>query len=160
MLVIFVYRKRENGLGAFVQAIYPYLFLVFASTVFCREPGEIISIRLIPFRSYYEAIVKGRDAIWASCLYNILMLMPVGVCLPFLSDDKTVRPVLERNTVLIGILISLSIETAQLVLKRGTFEIDDLIHNTFGVWLAWFVMRKIEDLRKKHSNEIDNSIEQ
>lgn len=156
MFAVLVYRKRQCGVKALAQGVYPYLFLVFASTVFCRSVRDSVSIRIIPLYSYYEAVFIGRDAMWASCFYNIIMLMPVGICFPFLNNQGDRR--IEVNPVFIGFLISLTIEITQLVLKRGTFEIDDLLHNTFGVWLGWFFIQKIEDLRKKHSDEIDNSI--
>jgi glycopeptide antibiotics resistance protein len=55
--------------------------------------------------------------------------------------------------ILIGFLISLTIEILQLVTKRGLFEFDDIFHNTLGVaigelgyWIWWKVRRsKVEE---------------
>ena len=65
----------------------------------------------------------------AQILLNILLLSPVGLLMPAFVKRKW--PV-----VLFGFCFSLLIETLQLVLRRGYFETDDLIHNTLGVAIA------------------------
>ncbi|WP_207706695.1 VanZ family protein [Acetobacterium tundrae] len=44
----------------------------------------------------------------------------------------------KRNTViLLGFLISVSVECLQLITKTGIFEWDDIIHNTIGVIVGY-----------------------
>ena len=48
-----------------------------------------------------------------------------------------------------GLSVSFCIEFLQLVLKRGLFEWDDMIHNTLGVYLGCWICKKIMDVCKK-----------
>jgi glycopeptide antibiotics resistance protein len=113
--------------------------------------------------------VWGESLFWED-IFNVFMLLPIGVLLPIVSRNG--RRNLESNKsveesgaaesdvesgvessktgsgriILIGFLISLTIEILQLVTKRGLFEFDDIFHNTLGVaigelgyWIWWKV---------------------
>ena len=73
-------------------------------------------------------------------LGNVIWFIPMGYY--FVQRKKL--PVLQ--TVLIGFLVSLLIETLQYVLGTGVSELDDLILNTFGCMtgalLAWAANRQ------------------
>ncbi|WML44558.1 VanZ family protein [Neobacillus sp. PS3-40] len=87
---------------------------------------------------------------------NILMLMPLGFFMPILWGK------FERleNTIMIGFLVSLSVECLQfleLLLGLGmtrTVDIDDVICNVLGTFLGYFIYKLIITLlgkRKKAS---------
>ncbi len=82
--------------------------------------------------------------------YNLLLLMPLGFYLPVLFGKRGLVSV-----ALAGFLLSLGIETAQLVLSAGgwirprTFNVDDLILNTAGAVLGWVMYRLLADRRMK-----------
>ena len=54
--------------------------------------------------------------------------MPAGILLPFIFNKK----IRWWQGLLVGVLISSGIESLQLILCRGLFEFDDIIHNSFG----------------------------
>ncbi len=123
-----------------VSILLPYLFLVLAATVLARVPAEKIRLLLQPFWSYVEIRKGGMKGtnIAKEVVLNILMLMPIGLLLPVLGFRF-------RSVVFSGMAFSCLIEGLQLVTKRGYFEIDDIIHNTFGVvigFLIWMLFRK------------------
>ena len=66
--------------GAVVILVF-YLVLVFASTVFGREPGQAYRYELTLFWSYRE-IMAGRTKLIAENFWNVMMLLPVGALLP------------------------------------------------------------------------------
>lgn len=79
-------------------------------------------------------------------LGNILWFVPFGFLAPLIFEKLTFL-----KTALLGFAFSLAIESMQLVFKMGVFEIDDLILNTFGAILGYFVFsvfRKIIKINK------------
>lgn len=80
------------------------------------------------FSSYRAIFVEQNKEMLISVLQNILMLVPIGIMLPIVLKNKH-RFIL---SLLICFLFSLFIETCQLFLKSGFFELDDLFNNTLG----------------------------
>ena len=67
--------------------------------------------------------------------------------IPFkIVKDVYISHNLDKNVILIGFLISLSIEFTQLFLKRTT-DIDDLILNTLGVIIGLLISKRIKNKR-------------
>ncbi|MBU3091457.1 VanZ family protein [Clostridium sp. CF011] len=77
-------------------------------------------------------------------LGNTLLLFPFGLLLPILwrKFDNM------KNTILISFLFSLGIEIVQLLSYYvgnfgRSFDIDDIILNTFGAWIGYMFYKKI-----------------
>jgi glycopeptide antibiotics resistance protein len=163
------YRKRDKLTTAqsiALTLLTTYIFLVFASTVFSRTPTEDYSYELMPFWSYREIVKGAREShghVWGESLFwedifNVFMLLPIGVLLPIISGENGrksgEKSSIENRTktrpgriILIGFLISLTIEILQLVTKRGLFEFDDIFHNMFGVAigeLGYWIWQKVK----------------
>lgn len=103
------------------------LCLVYTSTVLSRTPDAGRGLALMPLWSYGEWL-QGNDVFLTYIVLNILMLLPIGVALYPIYGLK--------RTVLLGFAFSCFIECSQLLTGRGLFEIDDILHNTLGVWLG------------------------
>jgi glycopeptide antibiotics resistance protein len=75
------------------------------------------------------------------------MLLPMGILMPIFLKENRGKQAFGR-VVLMGFLLSLTIEILQLVTKRGMFEFDDLFHNTLGVaigcWIWWKVKNRFK----------------
>jgi len=67
---------------------------------------------------------------------NIILFLPVGLILPLLWQSGTTL----IQTAFSGFLLSLLIEISQLFNYRAT-DIDDLMMNTLGAVIGWFVYR-------------------
>lgn len=81
---------------------------------------------------------------------NVVAFIPVGVLLGSVFDKIKWLQVL-----LIGVLISLGIESLQFMLKRGFAEFDDVLHNSLGCWAGYGVVVGIFCLGKKwHTVEV------
>ena len=133
VLLIWCIRHHRMKVSQAVALFLLILFLeiVVASTILTRRPG-VRSYKLIPFWSWYGVIVEGDISLLSENFLNCLLLMPAGFLLPFICNHK-VR--LHRG-LLFGLFISSVIEICQLVLKRGLFEWDDIIHNSLGCMLG------------------------
>ena len=119
-----------------------YLLHVYGSTVFSRLPSTR-KYQLEVFWSWKEIIHPiGRLDLLLENILNIVMLLPIGIFLPLAYSKKIDWKV----GLLIGIGISFSIELLQLVLCRGLFEFDDIIHNSLGFLIGILISNRI--LRK------------
>ena len=66
---------------------------------------------------------------------NILLFLPLGYLLPFVSK-KLRNPFV---IMLIGFLCSLATEYAQFYTRLGTFQVDDLVCNTLGTLIGGII---------------------
>ena len=106
-----------------------YIAAVLWITLFSRIGGGYRGF-LLPFHSYVE-ILKGEWRPLLENIGNIALFIPLGVALKC-GGVKDVKKA--------GLLASLLIEVLQFTFALGTFECDDLIHNTLGAVIgAWCV---------------------
>lgn len=103
-----------------------FLAVVFSSTVFTRKVSPL-QFQLKLFWSWQIAF-EGNKEILLEILLNFLLLIPAGVLLPVIFH----RTIKLRHAWLIGVTISFTIEMLQLILRRGLFEWDDILHNSLG----------------------------
>lgn len=111
--------------------IVAFVVLALNKAVFSRAAKEEYQLNLRPFWSY-EAILNGRkDLIEEHCL-NVSVFIPLGMLIWVVLRRK-----LWWRALLFGCAVSLLIEVMQLVLKRGLFEFDDVMHNTLGCMIGY-----------------------
>ena len=108
-----------------------YIAAVLWITLFSRI-GDGYRGFLLPFHSYVE-ICKGEWRPLLENIGNVVLFIPLGVALKC-GGMKDVKKA--------GFFASLLIEVLQFTFALGTFECDDLIHNTLGAVIgAWCVGR-------------------
>ena len=100
-----------------------YVLILLFYTVLNRDPVTSGSVKLNLFWGYDNPT----EAIYRDNIRNILIFIPVGVLAGVAF--KKYRIV---KTLLVGLLVSLTIEFLQLIWSRGTFDVDDLFNNTLG----------------------------
>ena len=100
-----------------------YVFFILCSTVLFRDKAEEMHYFLQPFWSYTELYNRRI----AEIILNILMFIPIGF-----FGGAAIKKASVLKVTGIGCLLSLSIETLQLLTRSGIFNIDDIIHNTLG----------------------------
>lgn len=104
-----------------------------------------MQMNLVPFETialYIRAMVRGTinlEIAIANLLGNFLLFMPMGVYLPFIF--KKIRTLLDYVLYMIPVLMM--VELVQLLTKRGSFDIDDLILNLSGA-IVGFCLWKSE----------------
>ena len=82
-----------------------------------------------PFWSYKE-IVNGNRRILMEDIGNVLLFIPFGMAVALLSGLRT------GKAICLGLIFSLLIECCQWFFRLGSFEIDDLLHNTVGTGIG------------------------
>ena len=127
--------KRYNKIITVLFVFYLAAVLritVFRSTFTLQHLCQNGKIILTVFETYRSLLRQGD---WFSFTYlfvgNIIWFVPFGMYLQYMRKPKNLF-----YTALCGFLFSLLIETLQYVFGTGFSEVDDLILNTFGVWLG------------------------
>ena len=107
-----------------------YMYIVLASLVLIRKPGPAVMFQPRFLWSYIEILKGNRYLLWENAL-NILLFVPIGFLM------KMIRPKWKNwHIVVVGLVYSIVLELLQLVLHRGLFEFDDMLHNAAGVLLG------------------------
>lgn len=120
-----------------------YVFLLFSSTVIFRKASDgVYGYNFSPFWSYKVMQSGTRPDLLPEIIMNVVVFVPVGLLLGLLfQGERFVEKKAWLVVLLIGMGISLSIETMQLFLKRGLLELDDVIHNTFGCIIGYMLVK-------------------
>ncbi|WP_100075439.1 VanZ family protein [Chryseobacterium camelliae] len=125
--------------------IYPYtLFLLYLmlfgfGRIDARYPDP--ALRLEPVISTVQFMNSGlpKEYIVKIVLGNIIMFIPFGFLGWSFPGLRSLKSLL--FTFLSAIII---VEALQYFTRLGIFEVDDIILNTFGVFLGWKICRYIE----------------
>lgn len=105
------------------------LMLNFGGTDASRPANFIPFKTIIPYLFGYKGlIIAGINLVG-----NIVLLVPVGFILPFISPNIT-----WKKSLALAVAAGLIIEGLQVVLHVGIFDIDDVILNAFGVMLGFW----------------------
>ena len=102
-----------------------YLFVGMPTLQFMRFE---LSLTLIPFLPMMDDLKNS--------VLNIILFVPLGIMLPFLWKKYHTL----KATLLFGFGMSLAIELLQILTYRAT-DINDLIANTIGTVLGYFIFR-------------------
>lgn len=138
-----------------------YFLLICYFTIFAeslgRAPGDIIReprYNLVPFAEIRRFIVYrkqlGLRAFMLNVVGNVLAFVPCGFFLPVIS----VRCRRLSGCVLFGFLISFIIECTQLAFRAGSFDIDDMMLNTLGVFTGFILSSLLRHLAEKRRKKL------
>lgn len=132
-------------MGIYIAAL---IYFCFFSEAYGRNIiSEYYRYNLRPFHEIYRFFVYrnvvGFRAFAMNLFGNILIFMPFGCLLPAISVKRRKLISVVSN----AFFLSLIIETAQLLSKVGSFDVDDLILNTFGGMLGYVVFLIADRLR-------------
>lgn len=107
--------------------LFEYIALIYCSTVIFRTPVKNSELRQASIHSYVKIFEGGGFHIHPEMFINVLVFVPLGILL-----CSSFRKIKWWQALIIGMCISISIEVLQFVLRRGTSEVADVIHNTLG----------------------------
>ncbi len=150
-------RKHKRKFTAAIRlCFWLYIILLIYFLFFCERYGRAAvsgyRYNLIPFSEIGRYIrlrgVFGAELFLMNIIGNIAAFIPLGSCLPLMSDGYKDFWV----TVLNGFSITSCIETVQLIFKVGSFDIDDIILNVAGVAFGYALYKAAVFVRKKSSN--------
>ena len=140
------------GSVLFIIYVLLLIYFLFFSEAYGRvaEAEREYRYNLVPFveirRFWVYRDQLGLFALFTNIFGNVLGFVPLGCILPVICSKW-------RNGFLIilsGFGLSLCVETIQLITKVGCFYVDDMILNTLGAALGYFVFAVCDYLRRKH----------
>ena len=149
-------KKNKRKKSLYVVMFAAYLILLFYFLFFSEGLGRASTeaeyrYNLTLFREIKRFIeyrhVLGYQAVFLNVVGNVIAFMPFGFFLPRITRRKVGL----IFTVFSSGLFSLLVETIQLYSKAGSFDVDDLILNTFGGlcgYIVYFIIHKIRTSRK------------
>lgn len=139
------HQRIQLRIGVLV-ALGLYLAVVLYLAVFGREAGTNFRVQmdLLNFTKSYG--LEDLD----HAFLNVLAFLPLGILYPFLTPGLKGKTLAGMS---FGMLVTVLIETGQLVLHSGTCDIDDILCNTFGALLGAAVVCAL--LKVKHPNADD-----
>lgn len=134
---------------SFIIYLYVLAILLFFNRTGWTEITLIdyimLSSNFVPFKTismYIQAIFYGNmnlDIPIKNLFGNLFMFLPMGLYLPYFI--KRTKQVSVFSIVFLSILFL--IEFTQLLIRRGSFDIDDFILNTIGALIGFTIWKKL-----------------
>lgn len=121
-----------------------YIVFLLGGTLLCRDIGQSHRVEWRLFWSYKEIMNNPNVSIRFQMLYNVLIFIPWGAIVPRLFRVKS-----GSRVIINALAFSLFIETVQLILRLGLFELDDIYHNTVGAVLGYGMYRMFNKMKKE-----------
>lgn len=131
---------RVISVICFILYMIVLTYFLFLSDGFGRVSGyEDYRFNLVPLKEIVR-FVRYREnldffSVWINLQGNVFAFLPFGALIRWVINRK----VRWYQAVEYTFLFSLSVELLQLVTKVGVFDVDDLILNTFGGLLGFWV---------------------
>lgn len=133
----YLYYRKQQSEGKpriqmkklFLGALFiGYVVFVLELTMLGRGNSHFLQMNLHPFSDYVEAWNKYSLRDLQNGIFNIIMFIPMGILLPFISRKfKAFKWLL-----LVVVSSTLFIETYQTLSGAGLFELADIMNNTLG----------------------------
>lgn len=148
-------KHRHQKLGFVLFVLYLVLLTYFL--FFAEEMGRSPNIRaqysynLSLFKEIRRFIVYrhilGYQAVFLNIAGNVVAFMPFGFFLPVIWQ----RTKHWYTTTLLAFVVSFCIEVTQLVMRVGSFDVDDLFLNTVGAFAGYLVFCMLKGVWHKYS---------
>ena len=126
LIVTLGVRTFDNETHIVLNPIKTHILFIRSASIAFQENGLVGLWNRIGL--YYEKVLR-------TFLLNILLFIPLGYLLPL------VYTLFRRwwKVLLLGFSFSLLIETTQLLTGRGWFDASDLLHNSFGAIIGFWI---------------------
>ena len=130
--------------SCFILALMVYIACALYFAVLSRNMVSQSTIRLELFRGYFLPSGNG----WVDVLLNIVCFIPLGFLVGLIAKRYRVLMAL-----IVGLLMSLTIEFSQLIWQRGVFDLNDIFNNVVGSMIGGvmvvLIIWNLKTLKKK-----------
>lgn len=120
-----------------IFSAFIYISTILYVTIISREHSLCAEFVIIPFWSYYNAILGDKN-LFFEILKNIVLFFPLGVILYLLTKKI-------KLSLFCVVSLSVFVEILQLMTHRGLFEFDDIISNSIGGMMGITTIRFINN---------------
>lgn len=143
--------KHIQRLGGVLFILYmaALIYFLFFADDYGRNPAQEMRYNLVPFteirRFLMHRDVLGTRAVLLNLGGNILGFVPFGAIVPVMH--RKLRSFVKVAA--LGLFFSAGVEIIQLVTRRGSCDVDDVILNTAGAMIGYGIFAGVNGLRKK-----------
>lgn len=148
-------KKEYKVFKFFALAVYISFisYFGFIAKIAGRVKSDHIKINLLPFETIKMYLnINDFQSMIASIinlLGNLIVFMPIGAFVTlFIGVDNRFNKL--SLIFVAGLLFSFAVESIQLILSVGVFDVDDLILNTIGAILGWYLFKifiRVKEMR-------------
>lgn len=130
VLFVLLFKHKKINVIQLVDSLVfsAYVVFVLYYTVLGRYLQEEYTFQIYIYKSYKYLIEDFGPHSLRQVVMNIVMLIPFGFLMPSLINAKRKYLI----TLLSAMAFILFIESMQLIMQCGTFEVDDIINNLLG----------------------------
>ena len=114
-----------------------YILFILMETIIGRKTG-VGRVEMVPFWSYSHPELR------MEIVLNYILFIPLGCLLHLCFGERW-----GLKIVLIGFLLSATVELIQLIFNIGLFEFDDMIGNTIGCLIGAVIGKATRELKKR-----------
>ena len=144
-------KRQKLGWVLFLMYLCLLAYFMFFSESFGRtDTDRGYAYNLVPLKEitryfrYYRTL--GMPLFLINIVGNMVAFMPFGFFLPMIWK----RTDHWYTTTILSFVMSLCVETVQLVSRVGSFDVDDLLLNTVGGLLGFLGYRLLRGVWKRH----------
>lgn len=146
-------KRQKLGWVLFILYLCLLAHFMFFSESFGRtNTNREYAYNLVPLREIYRNFryyhILGSGFFLVNVVGNVAAFMPFGFILPIISR----RSRLWYNTVSFGFIFSMTLETLQILLRVGSFDVDDMILNTLGAAFGFVLYKFVQRQRVRYRN--------
>lgn len=144
---------RFYGRVLFIIYILVLVYFLFFFEKYGRTNLEQYRYNLVPFKEIRRFWVYRKQvgvlAAFLNLAGNVIGFVPFGFILPVM------HPNLKSGWLVgsLGFLLSLTVETMQLLFRVGCFDVDDLLLNTLGAIIGFLVFAVCDKWRKHYDRK-------
>lgn len=144
--------RRVISIVLFIVYIGVLVYFLFFAENMGRGTARDYSLNLIPFKEIKRFVLNrqtlGSKAVWVNLAGNVAAFIPFGLFIIPVSGRKMSF----WETVVLTFDMSLCVEIIQLITKVGSFDVDDLMLNTFGGIIGAGIYVLHAFIERKHSH--------
>ncbi|GJM80381.1 hypothetical protein HMSSN139_28770 [Paenibacillus sp. HMSSN-139] len=142
LVKIILFKFHEIGLGVLWRQLQYSL----------QSPGRVYGRlqegNLVPLKEITRSLEVMTPHDLVNVFGNVAIFIPFGILLGVMFRKKGISGI---ETILYAFVVSLSLECAQLLLAIGQFDVDDLLLNTGGALLGYFLYAILSALLGPHA---------
>ena len=141
VLSVVLYRSGKYNKSQLTAAIIlsAYVVVLLYLTIFGRYSHPEYTYQIHIYKSYKHLLEQFDWQGIRQIIINIAMMIPVGFLLPVLMKNKHKYLL----TLTFAFVLILFIESMQLVMQCGTFEVDDVVNNLLGTLIGLLLHKTI-----------------
>jgi hypothetical protein len=111
-----------------------FYFILLVAILFFGRSSTSTGINFVPFKTIISYLINDINVSLtiSNLLGNLFLLMPLGIMLK--TKIKSLK-----LYILTCVILLFSVELIQLIFKVGSFDIDDMILNSFGLLIGYLV---------------------